>query len=53
MVCSSGTVVNYPGGGGGTSCNGLYRNAPSESGSLFRLEVYKGYRFHGLRYRKG
>ena len=29
------------GGGGGTLYNGLYREAPSERGTLFRLEVYK------------
>ena len=27
-------------GGGGTPCNGLYREAPPERGILFRLEVY-------------
>ena len=35
----------WGGGGGGrlgvTSCNGLYGDAPPESGTFFRLEVYE------------
>ena len=30
-----------PGGGGGTLYNGLYREAPPERGTFFRLEIYK------------
>ena len=29
------------GGGGGTSYNGLYGEAPPERGTFFRLQVYK------------
>ena len=29
------------GGGGGTQYNGLYREAPPERGTFFRLQVYK------------
>ena len=29
------------GGGGGTLYNGLYREAPPERGTFFRLEIYK------------
>ena len=29
------------GGGGGNPYNGLYREAPPERGTLFRLKVYK------------
>ena len=30
-----------PPGGGGTSYNGLYGEAPPERGAFFRLQVYK------------
>ena len=32
-------VLGGPGGGGGTPYNGLYREAPPESGTFFRLQV--------------
>ena len=43
-VCGSVRLIrlcNYVPGGGGTSYNGLYGEAPPERGTFFRLEVYK------------
>ena len=35
------SVSYWGGGGGGTPYNGLYREAPPERGTFFRLQVYK------------
>ena len=35
------SVLQGPGGKGGTSYNGLYGEAPPKRGTFFRLEVYK------------
>ena len=34
-------TASLPRGGGGTPYNGLYREAPPERGTFFRLQVYK------------
>ena len=38
---SSLSLAGFLGGGGGTSYNGLHGRVPPESGTFFRLEVYK------------
>ena len=38
---------------GGTPYNGLYREAPPERGTFFRLEVYKRVGISRAKYRKG
>ena len=45
--------TSFPGGGGGgTPCNGLYRQSLPERGTFFRLEVKKGGDFTSCRLEK-
>ena len=46
-------IVERANPGSGTRKNGLHGEAPPESGTFFRLEVYKRHGFHELKYRKG
>ena len=34
-------TCSLPGGGGGTTYNGLYGEAPPERGTFFRLQIYE------------